>query len=189
MGKNITREQLGELLGYTTPQGESDGTVVQARDADGNVVHEEATNAASAGMAAEQAAEMAPAGGSVAETDAIAALDRRAQAAAAFPKLAEAIEISRRRQQEEAGYLEPARQAEAADVMDLDEVGTVVEEVPTLTALVGEEQAALTEEIPAAPQKQRVQRVKKPKGWKAQAQGETRSTRPLCGNQAHCPGA
>lgn len=79
-GGQLTTDQIGQLLGYTTRKGETDGAVVQATDAAGNVVHEEATNAANLEAAAARAEEMAPDGGQVQVTDAVEALARREEA-------------------------------------------------------------------------------------------------------------
>lgn len=69
-GSAITDAEMGQFLGYTTPKGQSDGTVVQALDPAGNVVHEEATNAQNLPVAAAQAADMVPSGGTLRQTDA-----------------------------------------------------------------------------------------------------------------------
>ena len=45
-GGELDTTSIGALLGYVTPKEQTDGTVVQALDSAGNVVHEEATNAA-----------------------------------------------------------------------------------------------------------------------------------------------
>lgn len=79
LGQGITDEQMGMALGYTTPKGASDGTVVQAVNANGDVIHEEATNAEQAPVAAAAAQQMAPDGGAVVQTDALAAQQRRAE--------------------------------------------------------------------------------------------------------------
>lgn len=73
----LTAEQVGALLGYTTPKQDTDGTMVQARDADGNVVHEESTNVANIEVAKERARRMAPEGGSVDVTNAEATVAER----------------------------------------------------------------------------------------------------------------
>lgn len=77
-GGQLSTDQVGALLDYTTPKAETDGTVVQAKDAAGNVVHEEATNQQNIEQAATIAQEKAPEGGSVQVTDAQAALQERA---------------------------------------------------------------------------------------------------------------
>ncbi len=74
---SLTDDEMGQLLGYTTPKGASDGTVVQALDRQGNVVHEEATNAQALPLAATQAAAMVPEGGTLRQTDALAAQAER----------------------------------------------------------------------------------------------------------------
>jgi len=73
----LTTDQLGELLGYTTRKADSDGTVVQALDRNGNVVHEEATNAQGVADAHANADRMAPAGGFVRVTTADNAIAER----------------------------------------------------------------------------------------------------------------
>lgn len=78
-GGKLTTDETGELLDYTTPKAESDGTVVQAKDAEGNVVNEEATNQANLDVAKRNAERMMPEGGTVEVTDAGAALERRAE--------------------------------------------------------------------------------------------------------------
>lgn len=78
-GGQLSTDQVGALLDYTTPKAETDGTVVQAKDAAGNVVHEEATNQQNIEQAAAIAQEKAPDGGSVQVTDAQTALQVRAE--------------------------------------------------------------------------------------------------------------
>lgn len=85
-GGQLTTDDVGALLGYTTPKDQTDGTVVQATDAAGNVVHEEATNAGNLEAAAARAEEMAPDGGAVQVTDAVQALTRRQQGVDAEPE-------------------------------------------------------------------------------------------------------
>lgn len=74
----LTTDEVGALLGYTTPKSETDGTVVQAHDTRGNVVSEEVTNQGNLGVATANAKEMAPKDGKVVATDAPAALAARA---------------------------------------------------------------------------------------------------------------
>lgn len=75
----LTTDQVGQLLGYTTPKADSDGTVVQARDSQGNVVHQEATNQQRVAEATKRAEEMAPEGGAVETTTADKVQAERAQ--------------------------------------------------------------------------------------------------------------
>lgn len=70
---------IGGLLGYVTPKPESDGTVVQSLDGAGNVVHEEATNAAMLPVAMARAQEMLPGDGRVQVTDALSVQGRRTE--------------------------------------------------------------------------------------------------------------
>lgn len=79
----VDRNGMGRLLGYTMPQEASDGTIVQALDAHGNVVHEEATNQQALPQARLTAQAMAPRGGSVRVTTAPEALARRGNLIAA----------------------------------------------------------------------------------------------------------
>ncbi len=76
---SITDGQMAELLGYGMPKQDSDGTVVLGRDAQGNVVHGEATTQGEAQQAAQRAQAMAPKGGSVQVTRVEDALRERAQ--------------------------------------------------------------------------------------------------------------
>lgn len=82
-GGNLTTDEVGALLDYTTPKAETDGTVVQAADAAGNVVHEEATNAQNLDQAVAQAQAVAPDGGAVQVLDAETAMEARAEKVAA----------------------------------------------------------------------------------------------------------
>ena len=78
LGANMTPDQMGRMLGYTSSKGASDGTVVQALDAHGNVVHEEATNQQNLPQAKLAAQAMAPKGGSVKVLTAAQAVAHRA---------------------------------------------------------------------------------------------------------------
>lgn len=78
MADTITDEQMAGLLGYGAPKAESDGTVVQAVDSAGNVVHDEATSLDQIDDAMARAADMAPDGGGVGVTDVNEGLARRA---------------------------------------------------------------------------------------------------------------
>lgn len=73
----LTGDMVGQLLGYTGPKSQSDGTVVQALDRNGNVVHEEMTNATSLPNAMHNANLMAPEGGTVQVTNVNDALQKR----------------------------------------------------------------------------------------------------------------
>lgn len=69
---------MGALLGYTSRKAETDGTVVQALDGAGNVVHEEVTSVAMLPQATARAEQMVPRGGRVNITDALSMQARRA---------------------------------------------------------------------------------------------------------------
>lgn len=74
---DLSTEEVGGLLGYVTPKAETDGTLVQAIDPSGAVIHEEATNAAMLPQAYAQAQSMLPGAGSVQVTDGLSAQLRR----------------------------------------------------------------------------------------------------------------
>ncbi|WP_422097471.1 PLxRFG domain-containing protein [Variovorax sp.] len=78
LADTVSDDDMGAALGYTAPKAASDGAVVQALDAAGNVVHEQATSAQGLPEAEARAREMAPAGGTVQQTDADAVQARRA---------------------------------------------------------------------------------------------------------------
>jgi hypothetical protein len=78
LADTVSDDDMGAALGYTAPKVASDGAVVQALDAAGNVVHEQATSAQGLPEAEARAREMAPAGGTVQQTDADAVQARRA---------------------------------------------------------------------------------------------------------------
>lgn len=83
LADDLSDDQVGRLLGYGSTKAQSDGTVVQAKDAAGQVVSGEATAQADVDGAVARATDMAPAGGSVEVTDVDQALQRRGEQVAA----------------------------------------------------------------------------------------------------------
>lgn len=61
-GSQLSTEQIGRLLGYGSNKVDTDGTVVQSLDSQGNVIHEEATSAGQLDRAIRAAQQAAPQG-------------------------------------------------------------------------------------------------------------------------------
>lgn len=79
--ETITSDGMGELLGYVGSKGDTDGTVVQARDANDNIVWEQATNRVDLDEVAAVAEDMKPEGGRIVATTADKSLAERTERA------------------------------------------------------------------------------------------------------------
>ncbi len=75
----LDEQQIADILGYGGTKADSDGTVIQAQDAAGNVVHEEATSQGAKADATARAEAAMPEGGQIVETDALGTQVRRAE--------------------------------------------------------------------------------------------------------------
>lgn len=88
----LTSDGMGELLGYVGSKGDTDGTVVQARDANDNIVWEQATNRVDLDEVAAVAEDMRPEGGRIVATTADKSLAERTERANAPAPAAQSVD-------------------------------------------------------------------------------------------------